>query len=88
MPFSSSAPAAPAAPSSPPSVPALSLEQYASLCAELAASPGNAEALFAHYGLGEPGARLAVDRSWRDRLARDPAAHRRWQELYWRHRAR
>ncbi|WP_437959716.1 hypothetical protein WME76_08745 [Sorangium sp. So ce119] len=88
MPFSSSAPAAPAAPSSPPAVPALSLEQYASLCAELAAAPGDAEALFGRYGLGQPDARLAVDRFWRDRLARDEAAHRRWQELYWQHRAR
>ncbi|WP_433935703.1 hypothetical protein AB3662_13300 [Sorangium cellulosum] len=85
LPFSSSAPAAP---SSPPSVPALSLEQYASLCAELAVAPGDAEALFGRYGLGQPDARLAVDRFWRDRLARDEAAHRRWQELYWQQRAR
>ncbi|WP_438028857.1 hypothetical protein [Sorangium sp. So ce233] len=88
LPFSSSAPAAPAAPASPPSAAALSLEQYASLCAELAVAPGDAEALFGRYGLGQPDARLAVDRFWRDRLARDEAAHRRWQELYWQHRAR
>ncbi|WP_437736672.1 hypothetical protein [Sorangium sp. So ce1335] len=88
LPFSSAARATPAAPSSPPSAPALSLEQYASLCAELAVAPGDAEALFARYGLDRPDARLAVDRFWRDRLARDEAAHRRWQELYWQHRTR
>ncbi|MGK4005975.1 hypothetical protein WMF31_25375 [Sorangium sp. So ce1036] len=80
--------AAPDAPSSAAPAPALSLEQYASLCADLAASPGDAEALFARYGLGRPEARLAVDGFWRDRLARDPAAHRRWRELYWQHRSR
>ncbi|WP_159396911.1 hypothetical protein [Sorangium cellulosum] len=88
LPFSSSARRqASDAPASPPAA-ALSLEQYASLCAELAASPGDAEALFARYGLGQPEARLAVDSAWRDRLARDPSAHRRWQELYWQHRSR
>ncbi|WP_437717516.1 hypothetical protein WMF45_14555 [Sorangium sp. So ce448] len=86
LPFASGPRAAPAAPSSP--APALSLEQYASLCADLAASPGDAEALFARYGLGRPEERAAVDAFWRDRLARDPAAHRRWQELYSQHRSR
>ncbi|MGK3981780.1 hypothetical protein WME99_01995 [Sorangium sp. So ce136] len=88
LPFSSSARAAPVPPPASPSVPALSLEQYATLCAELAASTGSAEALFARYGLIQPEARLTVDRFWRDRLARDPAAHQRWQELYWQHRSR
>ncbi|MGK3972313.1 hypothetical protein WMF38_11415 [Sorangium sp. So ce118] len=88
LPFSSSARAAPVPTPASLSVPALSLEQYATLCAELGASSGNAEALFARYGLIQPEARLAVDRFWRDRLARDPAAHQRWQELYWQHRSR
>ncbi|AUX21778.1 uncharacterized protein SOCEGT47_022660 [Sorangium cellulosum] len=88
LPFSPAARAAPDAPSSAAPAPALSLEQYASLCADLAASPGDAEALFARYGLGRPEARLAVDGFWRDRLARDPAAHRRWRELYRQHRSR
>ncbi|WP_437977838.1 hypothetical protein WMF11_14130 [Sorangium sp. So ce295] len=88
LPFASGPRAAPAAPSAPPPTPALSLEQYASLCADLAASPGDAEALFARYGLGRPEERAAVDAFWRDRLARDPAAHRRWQELYSQHRSR
>ncbi|WP_437602325.1 hypothetical protein WMF28_11925 [Sorangium sp. So ce590] len=94
LPFSSSARAAPAAPAAPaaspgaPPAPALSLEQYASLCADLAAAPAGAEALFAQYGLREPEARRAVDGFWRERLARDPAAHQRWQELYWQQRAR
>ncbi|HTN86644.1 MAG TPA: hypothetical protein VL242_23250 [Sorangium sp.] len=88
LPFSSSARAAPVPPPASPPVPALSLEQYATLCAELAAAPGNAEALFARYGLIQPEARVAVDRFWRDRLARDPAEHQRWKELYWQHRSR
>lgn len=88
LPFSTGARPAPATPSSPATAPALSLEQYASLCAELAATPDDAEALFARYGLGRPEARLAVDGFWRDRLARDPAAQERWQELYWHYRAR
>ncbi|WP_437986029.1 hypothetical protein [Sorangium sp. So ce117] len=86
LPFASGPRAAPAASSIP--APVLSLEQYASLCADLAASPGDAEALFARYGLGRPEERAAVDAFWRDRLTRDPAAHRRWQELYSQHRSR
>ncbi|WP_437970342.1 hypothetical protein WMF04_14065 [Sorangium sp. So ce260] len=88
LPFSQSARAAPAAPAGPSPGPALSLEQYASLCADLAVAPESAEALFAQYGLREPEARGAVDGFWRGRLARDQAAYKRWQELYWQQRAR
>ncbi|XXX80528.1 hypothetical protein WMF30_17345 [Sorangium sp. So ce134] len=87
LPFSSSSARA-APPAGAPPAPALSLEQYASLCADLAVAPASAEALFARYGLREPAARRAVDGFWRDRLARDQAAYQRWQELYWQHRSR
>ncbi|MDI1448336.1 hypothetical protein [Polyangium sp. 6x1] len=63
-------------------MPELSLEQYAALCAELAASPGRAEETFARYGLTALESRRAVDEAWKERLRREPELYRRWQSLY------
>ncbi|WP_170228838.1 hypothetical protein [Polyangium fumosum] len=62
--------------------PELSLEAHAELCAKLAASPDEAERIFARYGLAEPHARKAVDEAWKERLRRDPALYQAWQRLY------
>jgi hypothetical protein len=65
-----------------PQVPELTLDQYASLCAEISVSPQRADAIFQRYGLGSQRDRPAVDRAWRERLRRDPAQYREWQDLY------
>ncbi|XXX80851.1 hypothetical protein WMF30_19025 [Sorangium sp. So ce134] len=65
----------------------LTLAQHASLCAELAVSPGAAEAIYARYGLESREERAAVDAAWRRRLADAPAERAAWQELYRRYNA-
>ena len=71
------------APSS--STPELTIEQYASLCAELAVFPQHVEAIFQRYGLVSLQSRLTVDLTWRERLRRDVARHHAWQSLYQRY---
>lgn len=65
----------------------LSLEQYAALCAELAASPTNTDAVFARYNLATQRERLEVDLAWRDRLRQNHAEYHKWHELYQRYLA-
>ena len=74
-------PAAPVVAEAPP-MPALTLDQYASLCAELTVFPQQTEAVFEKYGLGPLRARLAVDLGWRERLRRAPDEYAAWQALY------
>jgi hypothetical protein len=59
-----------------------SLQQYASLCAELAVFQDQAETIFHRYGLGNLRDRLTVDLSWQERLRRNPNEHQGWQALY------
>jgi hypothetical protein len=66
-------------------VPELTLEQYASLCSEIAVFPQQADAIFQRYGLGSQRDRPSVDRAWRERLRRDPSLYRDWQDLYQRY---
>lgn len=61
----------------------LSIEQYASLCAELAAYPAQSEQVFLRYHLLSAQDRAAADSEWRARLAKDPAEYKKWHELYW-----
>jgi hypothetical protein len=69
---------APAAGKAPP----LTVAQYASLCAELAAHPSSSEQTFQRYGLGVMRERLSVDLGWQERLRRNPAEYQEWQRLY------
>lgn len=62
--------------------PVLTLAEYASLCAELAALPGAEEAIFQRRGLSSAGVRARVDAAWKEELQRDPAAYAEWQALY------
>jgi len=62
--------------------PTLTLQQYASLCAELAVSPDRTEAIFGQYGLGNLRDRLTVDLGWQERLRRNPAEYQGWQRIY------
>lgn len=62
--------------------PSLSLEHYASLCAELAVLPGQAEQVFARYGLRDVRRRRQVDQWFQAHLRRDPRQYAAWQRLY------
>jgi hypothetical protein len=64
-----------------PAPPLLTLEQHASLCAELARSPAHTAAILARYGL-TPDAKVALDAHYRGQVAADPALRERWQRAY------
>ena len=69
--------------------PELTLQQYASLCAELAASATSAatSAILAKYRVGEPGARLALDAAWSAEFAKSPPARAEFERLMAEYRA-
>jgi hypothetical protein len=75
-------PAPAAARPAPAHAPKLTLQQYASLCAELAVFQDRTEAIFQQYGLGDPRDRLALDQAWQERLRQSPDEHQGWQALY------
>ncbi|MDI3284246.1 hypothetical protein [Polyangium sp. 15x6] len=60
----------------------LTLEAHASLCAELARFPRDAEQIFARYGLASLEKRTAVDEAWKERLRQEPRLYQEWQQLY------
>lgn len=68
-------------------LPSLSLQQYAVLCAEssLGAASSFDQALLRH-GIADRDLWKAVDRSWQDRLEREPILTLRWMELTTRYR--
>lgn len=59
----------------------ISLDQFASLTAELEAFPDDHERIYGLYGLTDAAARAACERAWRTRLANDPNLHRDWKSL-------
>jgi hypothetical protein len=86
LPFGAGASGAPPAAGAPPGPPpTLTLEQYAALCAELAAFPQQQDAVFQRYGLGAQRDRAAVDAAWKHRLGADPDEYQRWLALYQQH---
>lgn len=60
--------------------PDLTLQQYASLCAELAVYPERADSIRLKYRVGDAQAMAALEGVWRDRFARDAAARADWQK--------
>ena len=62
---------------------ALTLDQYASMCAELAVFADRADAVFAKYGLTDVRRRAAVDAAWKERLSRYPSERAEWERRYW-----
>ncbi|WP_437736635.1 hypothetical protein [Sorangium sp. So ce1335] len=68
-------------------VPSLSLQEYAMLCAEssVGAASSFEQALLRH-GIADRDLWKAVDRSWQDRLEREPMLTLRWMELTTRYR--
>jgi hypothetical protein len=63
----------------------LSLDQYASLCAELSVFPWAAEEIFQRYGLEAREKRYMVDVVWKERLQHDRQQYEMWQRIYWNH---
>jgi hypothetical protein len=78
---SASAPAAPAS-AEVAATSKLTLQQYASLCAELAVFKDRTESIFQRYGLATLRDRLNVDLGWQERLRQNPAEQAGWEALY------
>ncbi|WP_437305632.1 hypothetical protein [Sorangium sp. So ce388] len=79
--------AAASQPVSTASAAALSLEQHASMCAEIAVAPGKIVEILARYGLTEA-TRAQADEHWRARIAQEARAWEAWQRAYTLHRDR
>lgn len=82
------APSQPAAAGPPPVRPSqtsmpvvLTLEQHASLCAELAHNPAHGAETLARYRVS-PQAKAEMDKYWQARFQQDHAANAKWQEAY------
>ncbi|KYF62084.1 hypothetical protein [Sorangium cellulosum] len=79
--------AAASQPLSTASAAVLSLEQHASMCAEIAVAPGKTAEIVARYGLTEA-TRAQTDEHWRARIAQESRAGEAWQRAYTIHRDR
>jgi hypothetical protein len=75
------APAAAAAAAAPLLVEGLTLEQHASLCAEMAHTPAWASTILGRYRV-TPEAKAGMDQAWKARFTADPSLERRWHEAY------
>jgi hypothetical protein len=64
----------------------LTLEQYASLWAELAMFPERSASVLARYGLPDEDARKKLNDAWGKRFMKQPALRRTWMELCARYR--
>jgi len=60
---------------------ALTIEQYAAFCAELAVFPGGAGDICRKYGVAAPVARAALDDAFVREFQADPTTHSRWRAL-------
>ncbi|MDI3291758.1 hypothetical protein [Polyangium sp. 15x6] len=69
-------------PSASVEAPRLTLDAYASLCAELAVAPENRAEIFRRYGIRDDAAWRAVDEEWRGRFTKGPEIQREWQGKY------
>ena len=70
-----------AAGSKPARFPRLTLESYASLCAELSVYPDRAADILGKYGVTDDEARRAVDDDWGARLAENADTREEWERL-------
>jgi hypothetical protein len=68
-------------PASPAAVPSLTLEQYATLSAELSLAPERAAHIRARYLVTSDEAFRALNQQWQERLSADPALSRRFAAL-------
>jgi hypothetical protein len=76
LPFSTRTPAAP-----PGEASTLTVEQYASLCVDLAGDPARAAETLRRYHLS-PEQKRAIDAEWHARFAREPSAWLAWDRAY------
>jgi hypothetical protein len=76
VPFGAAPPPAVAAPRPPE----LTVQQYASLCAELAVYPARADAIRLKYRVADAQTMAALEGVWRERFAKDPATRADWQK--------
>jgi hypothetical protein len=60
----------------------LTLEQHASLSAELVVFQDRTEAVFAKYGLTDVRQRLTAEQIWRERLRKNPDEEKEWRRLH------
>ncbi|WP_437680525.1 hypothetical protein [Sorangium sp. So ce131] len=68
-------------------LPSLTLEQYAALCAESSLGvPSLFDRALLRHGIADRDLWKAVDRSWQERLEREPILTLRWMELTTRYR--
>jgi hypothetical protein len=68
-------------------MPALTVEQYALLCAERERFPERLADTNARYQLFDDVVRRTVDKNWQDRLAADPALYQTWAQLHAQYKA-
>ncbi len=61
--------------------PHLTLEHYASMCAELQVNPAHAEGIRRRYGLAELSDQQREDGAWAKRMAGDSRLTERWRQL-------
>jgi len=89
LPVDPALPPAPALPFGPPvaevpTVPplsAMSVQTYASFCAELAVFPDKATAVHARYHVSSEAARTALDHHWQAKFTAHPEIRATWQQL-------
>ncbi|MBW2524992.1 MAG: hypothetical protein JRI23_12480 [Deltaproteobacteria bacterium] len=62
-------------------VPQLTLEQYASFCAERNARPAEQEATLKKYGITDAKAENALDDQWQDAFEAKPNQRERWLQM-------
>jgi hypothetical protein len=62
-------------------LPQLTLEQYASLCAERNAKPGELEATLRKYGLADDKAERSLDDQWKQSFDARPKQRERWLQM-------
>jgi hypothetical protein len=62
-------------------VPELTLEQYASMCAEIQVAPGEAAAIHARYGAADEAAASGLRQGHESRFAADPSERARFDAL-------
>ena len=79
-------PTARALPAPPPHLAAMTVEQYAALCAECAVHPTWMKGIHTQYEIQSAEQRTTLDRHWRERLARNDELMKLWQYHFGRYR--
>jgi len=71
-----------AAPAPASASPRMTLQSYASLCAELSVTPEKSAEILRRYGIQDEAARRTLDQQWRARLQVHAPSQQEWQKLY------